>query len=73
LTAQIIPYSIFKKKRREKKYGTDASRLRRLKAMGYPDDFYIEIQELDYLLYGEDEEEEEDYWLGERPLTTVIK
>lgn len=73
---KIIPYSRMQRKRREKKYGSDASRIRKLRAMGYSDDyagncaFDLNCEET---LYGTNEDEEEDYWLGERSLTEVVK
>jgi len=35
----LIPYEYFKKKQREKKYGSDASVGRRLRALGFPEDY----------------------------------
>lgn len=72
--AEVIPYEVFKEKQRERKYGTDEYRINRLKAMNYDEDlvFASEDEGIHELFYGETEEDE-DYWLGERDLTRVIR
>lgn len=70
---EVIPYEVFREYQRKKKYGDTQARL---KAMNFPDDFnpfQDEADEYHRACYGEDESDEEDYWLGEKSLCEVIQ
>ncbi len=71
--SKIVTYEQFKEYQRKKKYGDRGKGLRQ---MNLPDDFnpfQDEADEYQRLCYGEDEDDEEDFWLGETPIDQVIK
>ncbi len=82
---EVIPYEVFRGKRMAKLrkkladknfHRSTAQITAELKAMNLPDDFnpfQDEADEYHRLCYGEDESEEEDFWLGEKSLCQVIQ
>ena len=41
--SKVVPYQVFKEKQRERRYGTSEGRLRRLRALGIPEDVGVEM------------------------------
>lgn len=66
---ELVTYEQFREAWRKKKYG-DVHK--RLKAMNFNEDFNPFEDEVDEYFYGQ-KETDEDYWLGEKKLTDVIK
>lgn len=68
---EVISYEVFKEKQRIERYGDPGKRLREMNFDPEYSPFEPEY-DVDAVLYGENEDEE-DYWMGEKDLTHFIK